>query len=138
LKNREVKTDIPALKQSTMPFVAELTTLLSILQTSLPFGVMVPNPPLLSSIHKYAYTLEEVPLQPVPEPNHFVLIFMDVDMRMDFDGDLRLVLLSDELADRSKEAQIWRERSLHILTTWNWNRTKTTVSFWMREDFIAL
>ena len=134
LKIREVRAKMPVLERSTAPFVAEMTTLLSMYQISLSFGVLAPQLPTIDAVRKYAYTLDEVPLHPVPEPNHFVLVFFDAYDLKPNTIDLRHYLLSDETADDSSQAERIRERGLHILTTWNWDRAGKPVTFWLRQD----
>jgi hypothetical protein len=53
LKIKEVKNELPVLSQSVAPFITEMTTLLSIYQSSLPFGVFAPQVPPLKAVHKY-------------------------------------------------------------------------------------
>jgi hypothetical protein len=75
-------------------------------------------------------------LTPFPEPNHFILIFMDADVRWS-DEQMQLLLLSDELGRSSAKDRARRERGVHVLTTWIWNRAEKRVSFWMREDVMS-
>ena len=137
LKIRETKADMPVLKQSTAPFIAEMTTLLSMYQVLLPFSVLTTRLPNIGTIRKYAYQVD-VPLHPVPGPNHFILVFYNEDLMKAETDSLRPYFLSDETADHSGEAQRIREKGLHSLTTWTWNRPEKTVSFWFREDVMEV
>ncbi len=119
------------------PFVAEMTTLLSICQTSLPFGVMAPQLPQIDTVHKYTYVLDRLPLEPEPAPNHFVLIFANDEMRMSFEGELRELLMDDENGAPYPQYKRWRESGINSLTTWIWNRAERRASFWMREDLMS-
>ena len=80
LKIREVKVDMPALDQSTAPFVMETRTLLSICQSILPFRIIATDLPITETIRKYSFQLEEVPDDPVAESPSFVLVFFDTSM----------------------------------------------------------
>ena len=124
---------MPVLKQSTAPFVAETTTLLSMYQVALPFGVLTSQLPRISNVRKFAYTLKEVPIFPYPDPCHFILVFFDASL-LPFPDNLRPYLLSDETADRSTQAERARARGLRVLTTWMWDGAEKTASFYLRED----
>jgi hypothetical protein len=72
-------------------------------------------------------------LTPFPEPNHFILIFMDTDVRWS-EEPMQLLLPSDELGRSSAKDKARREKGVHVLTTWTWSRAGKRVSFWMRGD----
>lgn len=60
LQIKEVNAEMSQRKQSTAPFVAELSTLISMWQCVLPFGILTPLP-LVSEIRKYSLTLKKPP-----------------------------------------------------------------------------
>lgn len=132
----EADKQLPALKQSTKPFVAELTTLLSLWQTTLPFGVLSPSIPEMQDVHRYEFDFPlcedfyaEVPV--------FVLALFHLKILPgDASKDLRPALLSDELGDHSPRASAAREEGLHIITTWRWKRDTKTATFWLRKDLL--
>ena len=131
LKISESKADMPVLKQSTTPFVAEMTTLLSMYQVALPFAVVSNQLLRIDSIRKYVLRLDKAPLEPCCEPPSFVLGFFDRKLLPPTIPDLRAYLLGDETSDRPPDI---RERGLHVLTTWIWSRAEKTISFWFPQD----
>lgn len=60
LKIKETKASKPRLSQSIKPFVAELSTLASIWQSALPFGVLSTAIPRAQEIRKYSIIFPEV------------------------------------------------------------------------------
>ena len=136
LKIKETKADMPPLAQSTRPFVAELSTLLSIWSPVLSFGLQSSALPALDAVHKNLFTLETVPDDPVAEPPAFVLVFLDDEIPMAGSSDkgLRPYLLSDELGETTHEAKALRDRGIHVLTTWTWDRRDKSAAFWLRQD----
>lgn len=125
---------MPALQQSTAPFVAELTTLLGLWQTALPFGVLSPDIPPMDSTHKYSITFGSVS-DLIAEPAHFILMIFDVMHHSPELPTMRPYILSDELDDGSPKAAAARESS-HIITTWNWDAGRKTAEFWLSNDMM--
>lgn len=132
LSIKEVKADMPALQQSTAPFVAELSTLLGLWQLALPFGVLSTSIPRLDLIRNYNITFENVS-DLIAEPAHFVLIIFDVMLVPHEIRTLRPYILSDELGDQSQKAARARE-NVHIISTWDWDAERKTAKFWLRSD----
>jgi len=136
LKIREVKNETSVMKQSTAPFVAELSTLLGIWQAVLPFPVSVSSLPGVSGIREYSFTLGTMPEKPVAEPPAFILLFRNVYVAPPGPFNLRPYLLSDETSDSSSKAKEMREKGLRVVTTWTWSRARKTASFWLRQDLM--
>ncbi|KAK4548293.1 hypothetical protein LTR36_010163 [Oleoguttula mirabilis] len=131
----EVNADMSPMAQSVAPFAAEMITLASIWRTALPFGVLSEHIPSIASVRRY-----QVPFQVVHEgagdiPT-FALVFYDANM-LPANSMLRPFLQDDELADRSRHASAVREKGLHVVTTWDWDRKGKQATFWLRQDVVA-
>lgn len=132
----EADAKMPMLKQCTKPFVAELTTLMSLWQFALPFGVLSKEIPDVQKVHRYELEFPKCE-DFFGETPVFVLVLFHLKTLPGEAGDnLRPVLLDDELADTWPKAREARETSLHVITTWKWKRTTKTATFWLREDVI--
>lgn len=137
LKIREVKEESSnkTIEQSTAPFVAELSTLVSLWQQAgtLRFGILSCTVPDVTLVHKYSVTFDDVP-DIVAETPSFVLLLFDTDLLPPQSTTIRPYLLDDERGDRSPRARAIRERGLHVLSTWGWHRPSKTATFWLRKD----
>ncbi|KAK5115399.1 hypothetical protein LTR85_009859 [Meristemomyces frigidus] len=137
LKIREVKDEASnkVIEQSTAPFVAELSTLVSLWQQAgaLPFGILSTAIPDVALVHKYSVIFDDVP-DLVAETPSFVLLLLDAGLLPPGSKTIRPYLLSDEESDKSRRAQAIRERGLHVLSMWEWHRPNKTATFWLRKD----
>lgn len=133
----EVEALMPVMEQSTRPFVAELTTLLSLWQFTLPFGVLSENIPDVRTVHKYELDFPDCGDLNAETPV-FVLVFLHSKIVpvIESSENLRPLLLSDELADSSSRGRQARETGVHVISTWRWKRATKTAVFWLREDVL--
>jgi len=132
MKIKETKTAMPALTQSTKPFVAELSTLASMWQSVLPFGVLTPNIPRRQDVRKYRITFTNVSGD-VDSVATFVLAFFHTLM-LPLQPSFRTLLLDDEQGQKDPQAAALRKGGLQIITTWEWARSSKTATFWLRRD----
>ncbi|KAF6802552.1 tetratricopeptide [Colletotrichum sojae] len=111
---------------------AEFTTLLSLWQRILPFGVAAPVP-TPEEVRECSVTFDEV-LGWHGRVPHFVLVFVNKSVL----GDRKLVLpdllQDDEEGDRSEVAARARESGLHVVTAFTYVTETKTAKFWMRGD----
>ncbi|KAK5131715.1 hypothetical protein LTR08_000603 [Meristemomyces frigidus] len=126
-----------AIEQCTAPFVAELSTLLSMWQQAgaLPFGILSTALPDIELVHKYSVTFDAIP-DLVAETPSFVLLLFDAELLPPGSNSIRKFLLSDEKADLSSRGKAIRERGLHVISTWDWHRGSKTATFWLRRDVL--
>jgi len=132
LKIKETKTSMPGLSQSVQPFVAELSTLASIWQSALPFGVLSTEIPRTQDIRKYRINFTGVSGY-VDNTAVFVLAFHQALM-LPSQRSFRTLLLDDEEGQKSPQISTLRKEGLHIVTTWEWSRSSKTATFWLRRD----
>ena len=132
MKIKETKAKMPALSQSVKPFVAELSTLASMWQSALPFGVLSNNIPRRQDIRKYRINFTDVS-EDSDNTAVFVLAFFNVLM-LPLQPTCRKLLLDDEEGQKDPKASTLRTQGLHIITTWEWSRSSKTASFWLRRD----
>lgn len=132
LKIKETKASMPGLSQSVKPFVAELSTLASIWQSALPFGVLSPTIPRAQDIRKYRINFTEVS-ENVDNTAVFVLAFYQTSM-LPAQRSFRTFLLDDEEGQKDPQIATLREEGLHVVTTWEWSRSSKTATFWLRRD----
>lgn len=79
LSIKEGNATMPAFQQSTVPFVAELTTLTALWQPVLPFTVPTPKLPVVQDVHKYSIRFQSVPDRAANVPT-FILAFYNRNM----------------------------------------------------------
>lgn len=115
MKIKETKASMPSLSQSVKPFVAELSTLASIWQSALPFGVLSTKIPRTQEVRKYCINLTGV-LENVDNVAVFVLAFYQVLM-LPLQPSFRTLLLDDEEGQKDPQVSTLREKGLHIFTT---------------------
>ncbi|KEQ71506.1 hypothetical protein M436DRAFT_74564 [Aureobasidium namibiae CBS 147.97] len=113
----------PLQKISLKPFMADLTTLTSIWQPALGFGLfkgheLLPKP---KDIKKYSIDFEYVRFENAFEKT-FVLVFMDANLLGHRDVRDSIPLLVE-----------LRERGLHVVTTWDFDTEAKQATFWMRH-----
>jgi hypothetical protein len=132
MKIKETKAIMPALTQSVKPFVAELSTLASMWQSALPFGVLSTNVPRREDIRKYRLDFTNVSGD-VDNVATFVLAFCQV-LIFPTQPSFRTLLLDDEEGQKDSQASTVRKEGLHIVTTWEWVRSSKTATFWLRRD----
>ena len=135
LKIREVKNELSPLKQSIAPFVAELSTLVSMWQCALPFGILAPTLPRLDQIRKYTLVIDKFEDEVIGSPV-FVISLFNADA-LPPAPSIRPYLLTDELAETSIPAAR-RMKGIHIISTWTWDSPIRTASFWLREDILEI
>lgn len=132
MKIKETKARMPVLSQSVKPFVAELSTLASMWQSTLPFGVLSTNIPRSQDIRKYRVDFTNVK-EHVDNTAAFVLAFFHVLM-LPTQPTFRTLLLDDEEGQDDPQVSKLRKEGLHIVTTWEWSRSSKTATFWLRRD----
>lgn len=123
---------MPRLSQPVKPFVAELSTLASIWQSALPFGVLSTEIPRTQDIRKYRINFTEVS-EHVDNTAVFALAFFHGPM-FPLQKSFRTLLLDDEEDQKDPQISNLREEGLHIVTTWEWSRNSKTATFWLRRD----
>lgn len=136
LSLKESRKAFPVLEQSTAPFVAELTTFTALWQPALPFAIPVSNLPLIHQVHQYSVRFRKVSDRAGTIPQ-FILAFYDKSIK-EYGFDLRKHLLDDELGlpRKSSAARRINESRLHIVTTWKYDRSSRTATFWFRSDLM--
>ena len=130
----ETAHEMSSLKQSTAFFVAELSTLITMWQSVIPFGTLAPNLPLVDDVRKYSCKFSEVDVLPSSTPA-LVLVFINTATLPGRDH-LNEYLVTDEF-DQGEIPVIIREKSIHVLSTWTWDAAGNTASFWLRNDVMA-
>ena len=123
---------MPALTQSVKPFVAELSTLASMWQPTLPFGILSTSIPRRQDVRKYRIKFTNVSGE-VDNVATFVLAFFQTLM-LPTQSSFRTLLLDDEEGQKDSQAATLRKEGLHIVTTWEWLRSAKTATFWLRRD----
>jgi hypothetical protein len=136
LEIEEVAANMPMLKQSTKPFVAEMTTLLSLWQFALPFGVISKETPDVQKVHKYEIDFPQCEDFCAESPAFVLVLFHLKVLPREASDNLRPFLLSDEVAGSSPWAREARE-TMHVISTWKWKRATKTALFWLREDLMS-
>lgn len=131
LKIKEIKASMPGLNQSVKPFVAQLSTLASIWQSALPFGVLSTKIPSTQDIRKYRINFNGVS-EHVDNTAAFVLAFYQALM-LPLQPSFRTLLLDDEEGQKDPNISKLRKEGLHIVTTWEWSRRSKTATFWLRR-----
>jgi hypothetical protein len=132
MKIKETKASMPALTQSVKPFVAELSTLASMWQSALPFGLLSTNIPRRQDIRKYRIKFNNVS-GGVDNVATFVLAFFNTVL-LPLQRSFRTLLLDDEEGQKDPQVAALRKEGLHIVTTWEWSRKEKTATFWLRRD----
>jgi len=116
LKVRETNTPMPVIEQSVAPFVAELSTLTSIWQFALPFGLTSSTVPSIDTIRQYRIDFKTVRDNEGNVPV-FVLAILNTDI-FPPQASMRPYLLSDERGRTEPKAKRFRETGVHIISTW--------------------
>ncbi|CZT15456.1 uncharacterized protein RCC_12327 [Ramularia collo-cygni] len=132
----ETERKMPMLMQSTKPFIAELTSLLSFWQFSLPFGVLSDNIPNRKDVHRYEIDFPKCEDFYAETPVFILALFHLKILPVEACENVRPVLLSDELGSSSPRAREARDVGLHIISTWKWKRAAKRATFWLREDVL--
>jgi hypothetical protein len=132
MKIKETKASMPVLTQSIKPFVAELSTLASMWQSALPFGLLSTNIPRRQDIRKYRIKFTNVS-GGVDNVATFVLAFFNT-LLLPLQRSFRTLLLDDEEGQKDSQVSALRKEGLHIVTTWEWSRRDKTATFWLRRD----
>ena len=133
---REAKADMAVLEQSTSPFAAEMSTLVSMGEVLLPFGILSHHVPAPKSIRRYEVSFSDVEKR-VGNVATFVLVLFNIGLLPPATRNLRPYLLSDETSDSSTQARLFRSEGSHVISTWSWTPSSKTASFWMREDVMS-
>ena len=134
LAPEEIANEMSSLKQSTAFFVAELSTLIAMWQSVMPFGILAPNLPLVDKVRRYSCKMNEVDVLPSSTPS-LVLVFINSATLPQRDH-LNDYLVTDEF-DQGEIPVVVREKSLHVLSTRTWEPSDNTASFWLRSDVMA-
>ncbi|KAL2030761.1 hypothetical protein VTO58DRAFT_108115 [Aureobasidium pullulans] len=133
---KEAQKTYPSRAMCVKPWIAELSTLVSIWKDVLPFGLLFSNDliPNLNAVRQYTIKF--------PTPNGcsldksvFALVFWNSAQEPP-PTNLRATLLDDEQGDRSESARNIRESGIHVLSTFKWTQETRTVSFWLRSDVV--
>ncbi|TKA65538.1 hypothetical protein B0A55_09868 [Friedmanniomyces simplex] len=134
LSLQETNVEMSVIVQSATPFVAEFSTLVSIWQFALPFGLTSSAFPSIDMVRQYRVDFEEV-LDVVGNTPVFVVGFCETRL-VPPQIWLRPFLLSDEKQEGSPQAKRIREEGLHIVSTWQWSRSTKSATFWLRRDLV--
>ncbi|THZ64282.1 hypothetical protein D6C86_02622 [Aureobasidium pullulans] len=133
---KEAQKTYPSTSMCIKPWIAELSTLVSIWKDVLPFGLLFSNDliPNLNAVRQYTIKF------PAPngyslEKSVFALVFLN-SAQGPPPTNLRATLLDDEQGDRSESAKKIRESGIHVLSTFKWTQETRTVSFWLRSDVV--
>lgn len=138
LEIAEVKAKNPARKISTAPFVPELSTLATLWQHLLPFGIVSPALPPISSIHRYQIVFESVH-KTAASTQTLMLLFLNISFMKEGSGQpipLRPFLVDDETGHQSADVVKWREKGLIAVTTLKWSPGEKRAEFWMRDELV--
>ncbi|KAH9817400.1 hypothetical protein Tdes44962_MAKER05524 [Teratosphaeria destructans] len=119
LNIKEAQALWPAISQSTVPFVAELSTLLSIWQLALPFGLIACSLPDIDKVRNPSA------IRYATSTPAFVLALWKLEL-LPPRSNLRHYLLSDEKPCKA--------RSVTVPRRWTWDRETKIASFWLRQD----
>ncbi|SMQ48199.1 unnamed protein product [Zymoseptoria tritici ST99CH_3D7] len=134
LKPKEIDTLFPTRKQTLAPFMAEFSTLASMWQ-QYPLGATSNFVPL-DKIKQYTVKFPKTNFSVRTWPG-FILVFHKKTLSERIASNLRQYLLNDEVGFKNnKTAWILREKEIHVLSTWEWNRKETTAKFWLRSDVV--
>ncbi|SMR46747.1 unnamed protein product [Zymoseptoria tritici ST99CH_1E4] len=134
LKPKEIDTVFPTRKQTLAPFMAEFSTLASMWQ-QYPLGATSNFVPL-DKIKQYTVKFPKTNFSVRTWPD-FILVFHKKTLSERIASNLRQYLLNDEVGFKNnKTAWILREKEIHVLSTWEWNRKETTAKFWLRSDVV--
>ncbi|SMR47986.1 unnamed protein product [Zymoseptoria tritici ST99CH_3D1] len=134
LKPKEIDTVFPTRKQTLAPFMAEFSTLASMWQ-QYPLGATSNFVPL-DKIKQYTVKFPKTNFSVRTWPG-FILVFHKKTLSERIASNLRQYLLNDEVGFKNnKTAWILREKEIHVLSTWEWNRKETTAKFWLRSDVV--
>ncbi|CAD0111640.1 unnamed protein product [Aureobasidium uvarum] len=136
LKVEEARRSYLSISTCIKPWIAELSTLVSIWKDLLPFGLLFSNSliPSLDSVRNYSIKFPE-PAGDSLDILTFTLVFWDHEQGS-LPVKLRNTLLDDEHGNRSGQAKRIRESGIHVLTTFKWASEISTASFWLRSDVI--
>lgn len=132
---QELDAQFSELRQSIAPFVLELSTLASMWQPVLPFGFISSAVAPAESISKFSVTFREVEMTEYTIPHFALVIWKDsLVRRADVNPPLRPYLLSDEEGYNFPAAMDLRDAGIHVLSSWTFERSTSTATFWVRRD----
>jgi hypothetical protein len=119
---KNARKTYPSISMSIKPWLAELSTLTSIWQHVLPFGLLFSSSliPTLASIKSYSIKFSPPPRGDSLARAVFALFLWD-SSRGSPPTDLKATLMDDERGDRSEKAKSIRESGIHVLTTFKWS-----------------
>ncbi len=137
IKRSDVDQVHPSRTMSVAPWAAEFTTLVALWRTLLPLGLLVKTPlPSLDGIGEYVISIPELYAWNLHVP-HFMLVFWNQTRSGPPPQNLRFLLLDDEKGDSSNQAKKLRAGGgIHVLSTFDWNSTTRTLTFWLRKDVV--
>lgn len=131
------KSGFLPLQQSTEPFFAGFTTLLSMWRFTLPSSIVSPHIPSIQIVNQYSFVFPRVS-DLIDEPPAFVLVLSSLkSMPQEAEQEsLRQVLLSDETGSEKQTCRAAREQGIHVIPTWKWNRSEKKATIWLRKDVL--
>jgi hypothetical protein len=109
-----------------------MSTLASMWQSALPFGVLSTKILHAQDIRKYRINFTDVS-EHVNNNAVFALAFFHTLM-LPTQPSFRTLLVDDEEGQKDPQATQLRKEGLHIVTTWEWSRKSKTATFWLRRD----
>jgi len=120
LGREEVSKEYPSRKINVAPFVAEMSILATVWERFMSFGMMLDLP---SKIHHYRIFFVRTTFRINPNGHVPVLVLAFFDQRYSREppGNLRKLLLDDELGDKSSNVKRIREVGAIVVTTLTWN-----------------
>jgi hypothetical protein len=124
LSIREVRSENPSRKISTAPYILEMSTLAAIYQRVLPFPILNPHIPHVTSITQYSIHLPLV-FRPDDRWPNFILVLSRRGHSLP--NDLRALLVDDETSNSAR-------RDVYVLTSFEWDDRAKTARFRMGEE----
>lgn len=142
LSVKEVEKNFSNRVMCVKPFVAEFSTLATIWQRVLPFGLLTAHSrlPKIEDIKEFEVTFSD------PRGDNFLslnaaIVLFDTSSGKGFQAkaakNLRPWLLDDEKGDMTVEAKKIRDGCIHDLSTFSWDSKGNKSSFWLRKDVIG-
>lgn len=139
---KEVEKNFSNRVMCVKPFVAEFSTLATIWQRVLPFGLLTAHSrlPKIEDIKEFEVTFSD------PRGDNFLslnaaIVLFDTSSGKGFQAkaakNLRPWLLDDEKGDMTVEAKKIRDGCIHDLSTFSWDSKGNKSSFWLRKDVIG-
>lgn len=141
LSVKEVEKNFANRNMCVKPFFAEFSTLTTVWQRVLPFGLLTQTSrlPKIEDIREFEVAFSK----PYGESSLSLnagLVLFDMSSSKGFQTaaakNLRPWLLDDEKGEMTADAKKTRDRYIHVLSTFVWNSKDNKATFWLRKDVI--